>query len=122
MIFVPLLALLVLAALTALFFWKLAQHRRERLLFKHSDLGDTDLMLKASLVGDSTLEVGGLQGGPRLSPKEGDVLCGVATELTRCLGSAGPAERRLHHGQRLGAALPRPANGGSADHPRGVRG
>lgn len=72
MIFVPLLALLVLAALTALFLWKLAQHRRERLLFKHSDLGDTDLMLKASLVGDSTLEVGGHQGGrPPAVPKRG---------------------------------------------------
>uniref|UniRef100_A0A8C4TVM9 receptor protein serine/threonine kinase n=1 Tax=Falco tinnunculus TaxID=100819 RepID=A0A8C4TVM9_FALTI len=51
MIFVPLLALLVLAALTALFCWKVAQHRH-----KKSDLGDTDLMLKASMVGDSTLE------------------------------------------------------------------
>lgn len=72
MIFVPLLALLVLAALTALFLWKLAQHRRERLLFKHSDLGDTDLMLKASLVGDSTLEVGGHQGErPPAVPKRG---------------------------------------------------
>uniref|UniRef100_A0A8C9FRQ1 receptor protein serine/threonine kinase n=1 Tax=Pavo cristatus TaxID=9049 RepID=A0A8C9FRQ1_PAVCR len=57
LIFVPLLTLLVLVALTILFFWKLAQHRRKRLLlFKHSDLGDTDLMLKASMVGDSTLE------------------------------------------------------------------
>ncbi|XP_021234869.1 serine/threonine-protein kinase receptor R3-like [Numida meleagris] len=57
LILVPLLTLLVLVALTILFFWKLAQHRRKRLLlFKHSDLGDTDLMLKASMVGDSTLE------------------------------------------------------------------
>uniref|UniRef100_A0A663N922 receptor protein serine/threonine kinase n=1 Tax=Athene cunicularia TaxID=194338 RepID=A0A663N922_ATHCN len=51
MIFVPLLTLLVLAALTALFCWKVAQHRH-----KKSDLGDTDLMLKASMLGDSTLE------------------------------------------------------------------
>uniref|UniRef100_A0A8C2U4M4 receptor protein serine/threonine kinase n=1 Tax=Coturnix japonica TaxID=93934 RepID=A0A8C2U4M4_COTJA len=57
LIFVPLLTLLILVALTILFLWKLAQHRRKRLLlFKHSDLGDTDLMLKASMVGDSTLE------------------------------------------------------------------
>ncbi|XP_042747912.1 serine/threonine-protein kinase receptor R3-like, partial [Lagopus leucura] len=57
LIFIPLLTLLVLVALTILFLWKLAQHRRKRLLlFKHSDLGDTDLMLKASMVGDSTLE------------------------------------------------------------------
>ncbi|XP_050186991.1 serine/threonine-protein kinase receptor R3 isoform X1 [Myiozetetes cayanensis] len=51
MIFVPLLALLVLVALTALFCWKVAQQRH-----KQSDLSDTDLMLKASMVGDSTLE------------------------------------------------------------------
>ncbi|XP_029821847.1 serine/threonine-protein kinase receptor R3 [Manacus vitellinus] len=51
MIFVPLLALLVLVALTGLFCWKVAQHRQ-----KQSDLSDTDLMLKASMVGDSTLE------------------------------------------------------------------
>ncbi|XP_058717084.1 serine/threonine-protein kinase receptor R3 isoform X1 [Poecile atricapillus] len=51
MIFVPLLSLLVLVALTALFCWKVAQHRH-----KHSDFGDTDLMLKASMMGDSTLE------------------------------------------------------------------
>jgi len=59
MIFVPLLALLILAALMALFCWKVAQHRQ-----KESVLGDMDLMLKASMVGDSTLEVGELQGGP----------------------------------------------------------
>lgn len=59
MIFVPLLSLLVLVALTALFCWKLAQHRH-----KHSDFGDTDLMLKASMMGDSTLEVGELCEGP----------------------------------------------------------
>ncbi|KAM6038789.1 LOW QUALITY PROTEIN: activin receptor type-1-like [Theristicus caerulescens] len=57
MIFIPLLALLVLTALTALFCWKVAQHRH-----KKSDLGDMDLMLKASMVGDSTLEVGELWG------------------------------------------------------------
>ncbi|KAM6308136.1 activin receptor type-1-like [Podargus strigoides] len=51
MIFVPLLALLILVALTALFCWKVAQHHH-----KKSDLGDMDLMLKASMVGDSTLE------------------------------------------------------------------
>uniref|UniRef100_A0A8C5IHW6 receptor protein serine/threonine kinase n=1 Tax=Junco hyemalis TaxID=40217 RepID=A0A8C5IHW6_JUNHY len=51
MIFVPLLSLLVLAALMALFCWKVAQQRH-----KHSDFGDTDLMLKASMMGDSTLE------------------------------------------------------------------
>ncbi|XP_029893081.1 serine/threonine-protein kinase receptor R3 isoform X2 [Aquila chrysaetos chrysaetos] len=51
MIFVPLLALLILVALTVLFCWKVAQHRHQK-----SDLGDTDLMLKASMVGDSTLE------------------------------------------------------------------
>ncbi|XP_074663733.1 activin receptor type-1-like isoform X1 [Strix aluco] len=51
MIFVPLLTLLVLAALTALFCWKVAQHRH-----KKSNLGDMDLMLKASMLGDSTLE------------------------------------------------------------------
>ncbi|XP_057243079.1 serine/threonine-protein kinase receptor R3 [Malurus melanocephalus] len=56
MIFVPLLALLILAALTALFCWKVTQQRH-----KHSDLGDTDLMLKASMMGDSTLEVGELR-------------------------------------------------------------
>lgn len=58
MIFVPLLALLILVALTALFCWKVAQHRHQK-----SDLGDTDLMLKASMVGDSTLEVGELGRG-----------------------------------------------------------
>lgn len=63
MIFVPLLSLLVLVALTALFCWKLAQHRH-----KHSDFGDTDLMLKASMMGDSTLEVGELREGPSMSP------------------------------------------------------
>ncbi|PKU33216.1 serine threonine-protein kinase receptor r3 [Limosa lapponica baueri] len=51
MIFVPLLTLFVLAVLTVLFCWKVAQHRH-----KKSDFGDTDLMLKASMVGDSTLE------------------------------------------------------------------
>ncbi|XP_027524290.1 serine/threonine-protein kinase receptor R3 [Corapipo altera] len=51
MIFIPLLALLVLVVLTGLFCWKVAQHRQ-----KQSDLSDTDLMLKASMVGDSTLE------------------------------------------------------------------
>lgn len=60
MIFVPLLTLLVLVVLTALFCWKVAQHRH-----KKSDLGDMDLMLKASMVGDSTLEVGELWGDPR---------------------------------------------------------
>ena len=80
MIFVPLLALLVLAALTALFCWKVAQHRH-----KTSDLGDTDLMLKASMVGDSTLEVGELRGGPRMPPRcgrEGHAGCGAAAGLT----------------------------------------
>ncbi|XP_051497461.1 serine/threonine-protein kinase receptor R3 isoform X1 [Apus apus] len=51
MIFVPLLTLLVLAVLTALFCWKVAQHRQ-----KKSNLEDMDLMLKASMVGDSTME------------------------------------------------------------------
>lgn len=60
MIFVPLLALFVLVALTAFFCWKVAQHRH-----KHSDFGDTDLMLKASMVGDSTLEVGELRRCPK---------------------------------------------------------
>lgn len=60
MIFVPLLALLLLVALTALFCWKVAQHRHNK-----SDLGDMDLMLKASMLGDSTLEVGELQMPPR---------------------------------------------------------
>lgn len=59
MIFVPLLALLVLVALMVLFCWKVAQHRH-----RHSDFGDTDLMLKASMMGDSTLEVGELREGP----------------------------------------------------------
>lgn len=76
MIFVPLLALLVLVALTAFFCWKVAQHRH-----KHSDFGDTDLMLKASMVGDSTLEVGELREMPQMSPR-----CvwggGLATMLT----------------------------------------
>ncbi|XP_062453168.1 serine/threonine-protein kinase receptor R3 isoform X2 [Rhea pennata] len=53
LIFVPLLALLLLAALTALFGWKLAQHRRAA---ARSRGGDTDLMLKTSVLGDSTLE------------------------------------------------------------------
>ncbi|XP_067170350.1 serine/threonine-protein kinase receptor R3 [Apteryx mantelli] len=53
LIFVPLLALLVLAALTALVGWKLAQHRRTA---ARSRAGDTDLVLKASVLGDSTLE------------------------------------------------------------------
>lgn len=57
MVLVPVLALLVLATLVTLSFWKLAQHRRNRLLIRHDDLGDTDIMLKASMVGDSTLEV-----------------------------------------------------------------
>lgn len=74
MIFVPLLALLVLVALTAFFCWKVAQHRQ-----KHSDFGDTDLMLKASMVGDSTLEVGELCETPQMSPRSGG---GVATMLT----------------------------------------
>ncbi|XP_067385925.1 serine/threonine-protein kinase receptor R3 [Emydura macquarii macquarii] len=56
MILVPLLAFLVLLVLITLFFWKLAQHRRKRLLCRHDDLGDTDIMLKASMVGDGTLE------------------------------------------------------------------
>uniref|UniRef100_A0A8C8SK97 Serine/threonine-protein kinase receptor n=1 Tax=Pelusios castaneus TaxID=367368 RepID=A0A8C8SK97_9SAUR len=56
MILVPVLALLVLAVLSTLVIWKLAQHRRRRHLFRHDDLGDTDIMLKASMVGDSTLE------------------------------------------------------------------
>ncbi|XP_064899771.1 serine/threonine-protein kinase receptor R3 isoform X2 [Columba livia] len=51
MIFVPLLALLILVALMVLFCWKVAQHRH-----KKSDLGDMDLMLKTSMMGDSTLE------------------------------------------------------------------
>ncbi|XP_054253096.1 serine/threonine-protein kinase receptor R3 isoform X1 [Indicator indicator] len=51
MIFIPLLTLLILVVLTALFCWKVAQHHH-----KKSDLGDMDLMLKASMVGDSTLE------------------------------------------------------------------
>ena len=83
MIFVPLLTLLVLAALTALFCWKVAQHRH-----KKSDLGDMDLMLKASMLGDSTLEVGELQGGPQMPPRcgrEGRAGCGVATGLTPLL-------------------------------------
>lgn len=80
MIFVPLLALLVLAALTALFCWKVAQQRH-----KKSDMGDTDLMLKASMVGDSTLEVGALQEGPKMPlrcRREGHAGCGVAIGLT----------------------------------------
>ncbi|XP_054662828.1 serine/threonine-protein kinase receptor R3 isoform X1 [Grus americana] len=64
MIFVPLLALLVLVALTVLFCWKVAQHRHQK-----SDLGDMDLMLKASMVGDSTLEVGELRGGDPKCPQ-----------------------------------------------------
>lgn len=56
LILVPVLALLVLVTLITLSFWKLAQHRRKRLLIRHDDLGDTDIMLKASMVGDSTLE------------------------------------------------------------------
>lgn len=80
MIFVPLLALLILVALMVLFCWKVAQHRH-----KKSDLGDMDLMLKTSMMGDSTLEVGELWGGPRMPPRcgrEGQVGCGVAAGLT----------------------------------------
>lgn len=74
MIFVPLLSLLVLVALTALFCWKLAQHRH-----KHSDFGDTDLMLKASMMGDSTLEVGELVRVPQCPQ---GVCVGMATVLS----------------------------------------
>ncbi|XP_075758148.1 activin receptor type-1-like [Pelodiscus sinensis] len=56
MILVPLLAFLVIGMLLALSCWKLAQHRRRRLLFQHNNLGDTDLMLKASMAGDGVLE------------------------------------------------------------------
>lgn len=83
MIFVPLLALLVLAVLMVLFCWRVAQHRH-----KKSDLGDMDLMLKASMAGDSTLEVGGLQEGPQLPPEArqgGHAGCGAASGLTPLL-------------------------------------
>ncbi|XP_047908848.2 serine/threonine-protein kinase receptor R3 [Anser cygnoides] len=111
MIFVPLLALLVLAALTALFFWKLAQHRRERLLFKHSDLGDTDLMLKASLVGDSTLEdllnddctTGSGSGLPFLVQRT------VARQITlvECVGKGryGEVWRGVWHGENVAVKI-----------------
>uniref|UniRef100_A0A8B9USW5 Serine/threonine-protein kinase receptor n=1 Tax=Anas zonorhyncha TaxID=75864 RepID=A0A8B9USW5_9AVES len=111
MIFVPLLALLVLTALTALFLWKLAQHRRERLLFKHSDLGDTDLMLKASLVGDSTLEdllnddctTGSGSGLPFLVQRT------VARQITlvECVGKGryGEVWRGVWHGENVAVKI-----------------
>ncbi|XP_068777256.1 serine/threonine-protein kinase receptor R3 isoform X4 [Struthio camelus] len=52
-VFVPLLALLLLAALTALVGWKAARRRRPGLL---PAAAAADLALKASAVGDSTLE------------------------------------------------------------------
>lgn len=60
MIFVPLSALLVLGVLLALFSWKMVQHCQKRQQFTHNNLGDLDLVLKGSTVGDSTLEVSGL--------------------------------------------------------------
>ncbi|XP_064354570.1 serine/threonine-protein kinase receptor R3 isoform X2 [Dromaius novaehollandiae] len=50
---VPLLGLLLLAALAALFGWKLVQHRRAG---ARGRAGEADLPLKASVAGDSTLE------------------------------------------------------------------
>ncbi|XP_074836230.1 activin receptor type-1-like isoform X2 [Carettochelys insculpta] len=56
MILVPLLALLVLGGLLMLSLWKLVRRCKRQLPFRHSDLGDSDMMLKASVVGDSTLQ------------------------------------------------------------------
>lgn len=81
MIFVPLLALLILAVLMVLFCWRVARHRH-----KKSDLGDMDLMLKASMAGDSTLEVGELQEGSQPPLREGGhASCGVASGVTPLL-------------------------------------
>ncbi|XP_062975929.1 serine/threonine-protein kinase receptor R3 [Elgaria multicarinata webbii] len=56
MILVPLFALLLLAVLVALLIRKVVQSRRRQMQFGSCELGDMDFMLKASIVGDSTLD------------------------------------------------------------------
>ncbi|XP_053868519.1 serine/threonine-protein kinase receptor R3 isoform X2 [Malaclemys terrapin pileata] len=108
MILVPLLALLVLITLS---FWKLAQHRRKRLLIRHDDLGDADNMLKASMVGDSTLEdllnedctTGSGSGLPFLVQRT------VARQITlvECVGKGryGEVWRGVWHGENVAVKI-----------------
>lgn len=53
-ILLPLLVFLLVTGFIALFIWKLRRQSRKRLLAQLNELGDADL-LKASIVGDSTL-------------------------------------------------------------------
>ncbi|CAM5168701.1 unnamed protein product [Eretmochelys imbricata] len=111
MVLVPVLALLVLATLVTLSFWKLAQHRRNRLLIRHDDLGDTDIMLKASMVGDSTLEgllsedctTGSGSGLPFLVQRT------VARQITlvECVGKGryGEVWRGVWHGENVAVKI-----------------
>lgn len=57
MTLVPLSAVVLLGILVGLFLWKVSQSRKRQMQFGHGDLGDMDFILKASMAGDSTLEV-----------------------------------------------------------------
>uniref|UniRef100_A0A8D0HGD6 receptor protein serine/threonine kinase n=1 Tax=Sphenodon punctatus TaxID=8508 RepID=A0A8D0HGD6_SPHPU len=109
MVLLPLLALLVLATLVGLVAWKVNQRRRKRLL--HTELEDTDLMLKASLVGDSTLEdllnddctTGSGSGLPFLVQRT------VARQITlvECVGKGryGEVWRGMWHGENVAVKI-----------------
>ncbi|KYO27193.1 serine/threonine-protein kinase receptor R3 [Alligator mississippiensis] len=111
MIFVPLSALLVLGVLLALFSWKMVQHCQKRQQFTHNNLGDLDLVLKGSTVGDSTLEdllsddctTGSGSGLPFLVQRT------VARQITlvECVGKGryGEVWRGMWHGENVAVKI-----------------
>ncbi|XP_066469747.1 serine/threonine-protein kinase receptor R3 [Tiliqua scincoides] len=55
-ILVPLFGILLLSVLVGLLVWKLVQNRWRQMHYVSDELGDMDIMLKAAMVGDSTLD------------------------------------------------------------------
>lgn len=56
-ILIPLFGILLLAVLVGLLVWKVAQSRRREIRYMSDELGDMDIMLKAAMVGDNSLDV-----------------------------------------------------------------
>ncbi|XP_053154096.1 LOW QUALITY PROTEIN: serine/threonine-protein kinase receptor R3 [Hemicordylus capensis] len=111
MTLVPLFAVLILAVLLGLSAWKVAQSRRRQMLFGSDELGDLDFMLKASAVGDSTLDdllnddctTGSGSGLPFLVQRT------VARQITlaECVGKGryGEVWRGIWHGENVAVKI-----------------
>lgn len=110
-ILIPLFGILLLAVLVGLLVWKVAQSRRREIRYMSDELGDMDIMLKAAMVGDNSLDdllsddctTGSGSGLPFLVQRT------VARQITlvECVGKGryGEVWRGLWHGENVAVKI-----------------